>query len=270
MISFFVKEVWKLIVQNTCVHRLIQKLMDIWHYILTYLCVLRRNSKPRRGSDILDYRPLECRYLFTQKPHRSLHSLSSVESLEAKNILKATSSYRNNTMKGRVVLKSIMKNQGNQQTPGKKIGTSHLKKTGPPNGPSGFLAFSLHDASVWTLQALPQCRSINNLNPLGIIWDSQALSGSDRRKFAASCILTKVQGRIWPVRGLDNKLFMKRYVREALPRLNGDDIDRSWVPIPTKSGSTSCQVWERRQFKSGRDKLSCLDSPVYQQTSFSR
>ena len=102
----------------------------------------------------------------------------------------------------------------------------------------------------------------------GYIRDSQALSGSDRRKFAASCILTKVQGRIWPVRCLDNKLFMKRYVREALPRLNGDEIDRSWVPIPTKSRSTSCQVWERRQFKSGRDKLSCLDSPVYQQTSF--
>ena len=146
MISFFVKEVWKLIVQNTCVHRLMQKLMDIWHYILTYLCVLRRNSKPRRGSDILDYRPLECCYLFTQKPHRSLHSLSSVESLEAKNILKPPAPIETTLWKGELSWNQSWKTQGNQQTSGKNR-KKHLKKTVPKLS-SGFLAFSLHEASV--------------------------------------------------------------------------------------------------------------------------
>ena len=88
--------------------------------LVTYLCVLRRDSKPRRESDILDYRPLECCYLFTQKPHRSLHSLSSVGSLEAKNILKPPAPIETTLWKGELSWNQSWKTQGNQQTPGTK------------------------------------------------------------------------------------------------------------------------------------------------------
>ena len=98
-------------------------------------------------------------------------------------------------MKGRVVLKSIMKNLGNQQTSGKNR-NKHLKKRSKTvqkcpvaswHSPSMRLQLN-SESSVqyrkfneegWYIQMpllcqakwenlLPQCRSINNLNPLGI------------------------------------------------------------------------------------------------------
>ena len=129
----------------------------------------------------------------------------------------------------------------------------------PPLMPSKVRKFK---SEYWILQALPQCRSINNLNPLGIsgtLRHFQDRTVVNSRPAAFSRRYRVVSGLLGVLTTSSSCCFsgwkdMSERPYHLWIATTSTDLESQFRP----SQDPSCQVWERRQFKSGRDKLSCF------------